>query len=493
MDLTAMIDAAATQFKQNLIAQCKNLDMTCLHPQLADQVTSGIQHALQAAGVHALRTFLEAYEVDETPKEVQGIRYRFKQVSAKTFLTPFGQMRLCRNLFQADKGGRSYVPLDDMWGMGGAYATVEVREAVLFAAALMTPEEVVALLEKSAFFVPSATAVKHIIEQMGQTLEAKGERLNARIREEECVSKDTEVFVASLDGTTLRLRARGKKRGRPQERPGLHALCESPTPTTFKQAMVGSLSFYSGIPEQGAKRQRLTARYVAQMPEKGWQSLKTRFEAELDHIENQIDDTVKKVLVLDGARNLWTYVKDTPRFDAYEKLIDFYHTTAHLATVAELLFGKKSPQGQRWYRSYYEKLKTQDRGAQRIIRSIDYHKKGRKMGQKRTDALASERTFFQRNKHLMTYAVFQKRGLPIGSGPVEAACKTLVKTRLCRSGMQWTWQGGQRILQLRTYVKSKRWARFWQAYKTHRFQDAERNNLHEQGHELEHYAYPCAA
>ena len=246
MDLTAMIDAATTQFKQKLIAECKNLDRTCLHPQVAQQVTKGIQQALQAAGVRALRTFLEAYEVDETPKVVNGVTYRFKQVSAKTFLTPFGKMRLSRNLFQSDRGGASYVPLDGMWGMVGAYATLEVREAVLFAAALMTPEETVSLLGKSALFTPSATAVKHIIEKTGQVMEAAGETVNACIRELETIPEDTQVMVASLDGTTLRLRAKGKKRGRPQERPGLQPLCQSPTPTTFKQAMVGSLSFYSG-------------------------------------------------------------------------------------------------------------------------------------------------------------------------------------------------------------------------------------------------------
>ena len=211
MDLTAMIDAATTQFKQKLIAECKNLDRTCLHPQVAQQVTKGIQQALQAAGVRALRTFLEAYEVDETPKVVNGVTYRFKQVSAKTFLTPFGKMRLSRNLFQSDRGGASYVPLDGMWGMVGAYATLEVREAVLFAAALMTPEETVSLLGKSALFTPSATAVKHIIEKTGQVMEAAGETVNACIRELETIPEDTQVMVASLDGTTLRLRAKGKK------------------------------------------------------------------------------------------------------------------------------------------------------------------------------------------------------------------------------------------------------------------------------------------
>ena len=95
------------------------------------------------------------------------------------------------------------------------------------------------------------------------------------------------------------------------------------------------------------------------------------------------------------------------------------------------------------------------------------------MGQKRLEALATERTFFRRNKHRMAYADFLRRGLPIGSGLVEAACKTLVKTRLCRSGMQWACIGGQRILRLCTYIKSQRWLLFWEAYRTLRFQDVE--------------------
>ena len=65
----------------------------------------------------------------------------------------------------------------------------------------------------------------------------------------------------------------------------------------------------------------------------------------------------------------------------------------------------------------------------------------------------------------MNYAAFRQQGVPIGSGPVEAACKTFVKTRLCRSGMRWSWPGGQRVLQLRTYIKSDRWDAFWEQYK----------------------------
>ncbi len=435
MDLAKMIEAATREFKQNLSAHCEKLDLESLTPQLAEQVTSGLQEALKAAGVAALRAFLEAYEVDEAPQEVEGVLYRFKQPSEKTFLTPFGTMKLSRNLFQADEGGPSYVPLDVMWGMVGEFATVEVREAVLFAVTLITPEETVDVLEKAALFQPSATAIKHIVEETGVWLEEMDETLNQSIRQEEEIPEGTKVIVASLDGTNLRLDEPGQKRGRPQERPGEKPSEESPT--IFKQALVGSVSLYGTAPKDGAPPQRLVSRYVAQMPEEGGQRLKLRFEEELDHIERQLKDEVEKVFLCDGARGLWKYADTTPRFVGYEKLVDFYHTTEHLSTVAELLFGKKSAKAQSWYETYHHKLLTQDGAAETLIRSIDYYKNRRHLGQKRLEAIEGEQTFFLRNKHRMAYAEFRRKGLPIGSGPVEAACKTLVKTRLCRSGMQW--------------------------------------------------------
>jgi len=65
----------------------------------------------------------------------------------------------------------------------------------------------------------------------------------------------------------------------------------------------------------------------------------------------------------------------------------------------------------------------------------------------------------------MEYKRFRDNGRPIGSGPIEGACKNVVKQRLCRSGMRWSIPGGQTILILRSIVKSSRWQYFRAAYK----------------------------
>ncbi len=65
------------------------------------------------------------------------------------------------------------------------------------------------------------------------------------------------------------------------------------------------------------------------------------------------------------------------------------------------------------------------------------------------------------------YQLIQKH-LPIGSGVIEAACKNLIGARLKKSGMRWTYQGGQTVLTLRSLVLSKRWDAFWNFFlKTH--------------------------
>jgi len=347
--------------------------------------------------------------------------------------------------------------------MEGEFATVEVREAVLFSCALVTPEETEQLLAKSALFQPSATAIQHLLEETGVWLDSEGEALNEAIRVDEAIPEETQTLVVSLDGVQVRLDEEGVKQGRPVERPGQST--DPETPTCFKRAMVGSLSFYAAPREEQTTPERLAVRYVAQMPEEKALTLKARLEAELRHLHAALPPAVKKVLLCDGERGLWTYAEETPLFADYLWLVDFYHSCEHLADAAEALWGAGSPQAHQWYEEYRHRLLHEEKGAHQVLRAIDYYRRTRRLSPTRRTALDTQRTFFQRNKKRMTYAAFRRQGLPIGSGPVEAACKTLVKTRLCRSGMRWSWPGGQRILQLRTYVKSERWDAFWKQYK----------------------------
>ena len=266
-----------------------------LTPQQAERVAAVLTQATSAAWVAGYQAYLEAHDTSQPTIEVEGEVYRWKMVSAKQFLTPGGPMILGRSLYQADSGGKCYVPLDTAWGMVAQFATVEVRGAVLFATAQLTPREVEVLLEKCAPFHPSAAAIHVMVQEMGQWLE-EHPQLPEEIRAKEDVPEGTRVLVASLDGVNVLLSEPGAKRGRPAERPQKEEEPEE-SPTCYKNAMVGSVSWYGDVPDGEVCPERLTSRYVARMPEAGAKTFKAQFERELADAETRLDRRVKKLLL----------------------------------------------------------------------------------------------------------------------------------------------------------------------------------------------------
>lgn len=433
-------------------------------PERAEEVGRALTEAVSAGWVAGFRTWLEEHDPQAETIQREATVYRYKLDSEKEFLTPGGLMTVRRRVYQPDAGGKCFIPVDTAWGMEGEFATVEVRDAVLFSVALSTPKETETLLNKCALFHPSETAIKTMAKEMGTWLEEHEDRVLAEIRAEEGLPEETRVLCASLDGVNVLLAEKGTKRGRPQERPRGPAQGRESS-TSYKNAMVATVSLYGEVAEDDSCPQRLRTRYAARMPEDGAPTLKAKFERELVDTGRGLGNAVVRIALCDGARALWKYIDESPQYDDYEKLVDYHHTTEHLSKAAEAIFGKGTKQSQNWYDKYGEALKGDDDGPERVLRSIDYYAQAKNLSKSRQEALQCERTFFRNNRHRMEYARFRREGWPIGSGPVEAACKSLVKTRLCRSGMRWSRNGGQHILTLRTYVKSDRWDSMWEKYK----------------------------
>jgi hypothetical protein len=424
----------------------------------AAKVTAALQSIVQAVGAAGLQAWLEADDSASELIERDGQVLRFKCVSRKEFLTPLGPMQVSRRLYQADRGGDCWVPLDAAWGMVGEFATPEVREAAVYAVALVTPQEAADLFGKIALFQPSVTTLKKLSATMGHWFEDHPELIED-VRAEETVPPETRVVCASLDGANVRLAEPGPKPGRPVagDDGELAASC-------FKNAMVGSVTLYGDVAAGKVAPQRLQARYVARMPETDSPTFRRHFEAEVAETSSRCPAAVTRVVLIDGAKALWHYVNSNQQFAGWEKLLDFQHTIEHLTAAADAVFGKGMPAARQWLDKKRHVLLEHDNGGRRVRRDLDRLARQRRLGKAARVELAKQRQFFQNNHRRMTYASFRARGLPIGSGPVEAACKTLVKGRLCRSGMRWTRAGGQHVLTARTLIKSQRWDRTWNRY-----------------------------
>ncbi len=92
-----------------------------------------------------------------------------------------------------------------------------------------------------------------------------------------------------------------------------------------------------------------------------------------------------------------------------------------------------------------------------MIRSLDYLHREHPRSKPVHDALK----YFRRHRKRMRYAALREQGLPVGSGPVEAACKTLVAQRMKQSDMRWGGEGGQAILTTRGWTQRERFDHAW--------------------------------
>ena len=463
MIIADIVKMATGEFEANMLSFGKHLNTKRLTAQLAQQVSQALDEALSAAGRTAFKAFLESYDVQEPQLNHDGQNLRFKTLSPKTFLTRFGLMVIVRSLYQADRGGPSYAPLDHFWDMDGHFSTLDVREAICLGLAHMTAQECAQLFGKCSRFRPSATAIKHVAQKVHDEIVPEQQTLEKKVQEQLSIPQNSRVLVASMDGVNVALREPGPTRGRPAERPGQES--DPDKQSCYKNAMVGTLSLYGESPDPYEGPERLMGIAIARMPQDYAVTFKDKFEQHLAALERKGGPELTKIFLCDGHRTLWNYADQQACYDDYEKLIDFYHTEEHLSRAAEALFGKRNHQATDWYEKYRLKLLEQTDGAAAVQRSMVYYRQTLNLSKTRQEALAKEQTFFRRNHHRMHYADFRSRGLPIGSGPVEAACKSIVKTRLGRSGMRWSRQGGQRILDFRCYAKSGLWNEFWDAYK----------------------------
>ena len=132
MNIKTIMENVNNVFQQNLQNFCKNNDTGQLSEDLSENFIGMLKDTVSQIGLDAIKQFLESYEVDDSEIIENGNTCRFKYISSKQFLTPFGSLDISRRVFQHDRGGQAVIPLDKKWGMEHEYATMDVREAVLY-------------------------------------------------------------------------------------------------------------------------------------------------------------------------------------------------------------------------------------------------------------------------------------------------------------------------------------------------------------------------
>jgi hypothetical protein len=163
--------------------------------------------------------------------------------------------------------------------------------------------------------------------------------------------------------------------------------------------------------------------------------------------------TPSEVIILgDGAGWIDTIARG--HFDGATRIVDWYHAAEHVGEVAELFHAKSSTPWQELRKRWIGMLWRGKVSA--LVRDVEHRlsPEQREEGEKRLG-------YFKNHAEAMRYDVFRERGLFIGSGVVEAACKTIVCQRFKASGMRWSQKGLKAVLSLRTALVSKRYDEYW--------------------------------
>ena len=159
----------------------------------------------------------------------------------------------------------------------------------------------------------------------------------------------------------------------------------------------------------------------------------------------------RRVVLGDGALWIWNIADE--HFRGAIRIVDLYHAKEHLWDVAKSIYGAGSDLGAQWAKRRRDEL--DDGAIDAILVALRVHAQTNDEARKCVD-------YVTRNRHRMAYPKFRAQGLCVGSGVVEAGCKTAIAVRCKRAGMHWTVAGADAIIALRCCMLSGRFDGFWE-------------------------------
>ena len=395
-----------------------------------------LQQSLNEAGQAAMQPMIKQFDTNGEPIRVNGVKHTVKNYAPEKYETPYGSIQVERHTYQTSKGGRAYVPLEHdarmVLNSTPRYAQIVSGKYTRFGADAICED----LLECNGRKL-SRNYAKKLSDYVGTIAQCYDSDWQYDLPTFE--RRITSVGV-SLDGTCILMHNDG-----------------------WREAMCGSIALYDG---QG---ERLHTIYCSASPEYGKERFKEKFSREILRVQEHLPKALY-VGVADGAKDNWSFLKQYTQ----RQILDFYHASGYIGRAANVIFDKKDKQKHAWIKDWCHQLKHKQGAAGRLIKLLQEHRQklsGDLPGKdyiERDEELRIVITYFENNRGRMSYGRHLKQHLPLGSGVVEAACKTLVKQRMGLSGSRWKESGASCVLALRSLKLTKgRWGQFWKYIMRH--------------------------
>lgn len=164
----------------------------------------------------------------------------------------------------------------------------------------------------------------------------------------------------------------------------------------------------------------------------------------------------KKVVMGDGSEWIWNQAQE--HFPGATQIVDLYHAREHLWELVRKLHPNDEANQRRWMMVHQDLL---DEG--KIEELVSSQRSIQTSNPELAEKIRTEADYFEKNAERMRYPEFRRQHLFVGTGVIEAGCKTVIGSRCKQSGMFWTVRGANAILALRCCQFNGRFEDYWEA------------------------------
>jgi len=367
------------------------------------------------------------------------VDYRSKEIT-----TVVGQVEFRRAYYHCGECGEGILPQDEALDLVGTSFSPGVRRLMGRVGGKESFNEGRIDLEELAGIKVQTKAVERVAEAVGAEIEALLQKERQVVINDQKVVplKSVAKLYVSVDGTgvpVIKLETAGRR--------GKSVTGEAHT----REAKLGCVFTQTVVDEKGRPvRDQAATTYVGAIEtaaEFGW---RIYGEAERRGLRR----SAQVIFIGDGAPWVWGLAAE--HFPGAIEIVDLYHAREHLADLSKLVYGVASQKAKPWITARLAQL---DEGK---IESLLLSLRRLRPTAQTQEAVRQTISYFANNRQRMRYAQFRRQGLFVGSGVIEAGCKTIVGQRLKQSGMRWSLRGANAIIALRCAQLSGRWEEFWE-------------------------------
>lgn len=409
-----------------------------------------IRVAVLAAGAGVLERLLADMCCGRRNEAVMcacGARMQSRGVREKSLRSILGPLTLRRTMFRCPVCGETRFPADEALNAAGTSFSPGLRRMMSRAGGNTTFKEAADDLKIYAGVTVGAKDVERTAESSGAAMErwARAER-DALIADDawKPVKKDIPVLYVCMDGTGVPV-TKTETAGRKGKQPDGSA--------KTREAKLGCVFTQTATNKEGfAVRDPDSTTFTGAI--ENCDDFGARIYAEA--LRRGLERAHKVAILGDGAEWIRNIVE--LHFTGATQIVDLYHARERVCKIISLLF-KDDEKHKKLYRlKWWTYLDEGD-----VEKFIANARSLMPCDSETAGEIEKELGYFENNMPRMRYNKFREQGLFVGSGVIEAGCKSVIACRMKQSGMEWSVRGANAIISLRCLHHSNRIEDFWES------------------------------